>query len=118
MKNACGRVFALLIVFVSLYVQSFGGPAARAGSQDQPDVILRPGVPFSIAAGSPNRVERLRLNVDQSKDRWIQAFEFLPGNPRVVRSAFVYVEKTGQWLGGWGPGQKAVEFPETVAALL
>ena len=85
---------------------------------DQPDLILRLPAAVAVPAGGPNKIQRFRLGTDQSKDRWIRGFEFRPGDPRVVHSACFYVEKTGQWLGAWSPGQQLIEFPDTVAAYL
>ncbi len=114
----CGRGLALLLLFMAFSVRSFAFSWSPVGAQDRPDLTLRPAAPFAIAAGDPNRIQKLRLGADQSKDRWIRGFQFLPGDPRVVVSAFFYVEKTGQWLGAWGPGEAITEFPETVAAFL
>jgi hypothetical protein len=36
----------------------------------------------------------------------------------LVQSAYFYVDKTGQWLGGWTPSEKTIAFPDTVAAYL
>jgi len=84
----------------------------------KPDVILRPSSAETVAAGSGHKSYRTEILPMQTKDRWIRAVQFQPGDPRVVRSAFFYVEKTGQWLGGWAPNGQWSPLPESVAAFL
>ena len=93
---------------------------ADAGVQEvfRPDIVLQPTLPTRIAAGSPVQTLRIPLPTMQEKERWLQGIAFQPGDPRVVRSAFFYIDKTNQWLGGWVPGASIIMYPETVAALL
>jgi hypothetical protein len=93
---------------------------ADAGIQEvpKPHVVLQPTSRTRIAAASPPQTMRLTLPAQQEKDRWLQGIAFQPGDSRVVRSAFFYIDKTNQWLGGWVPGAGMIMYPDTVAALL
>src|SRR5262245_44889072 len=103
-----------LIVIVILALR------ADAGIQEnlQPDILLRPQAAKRIPAGSPSEIERIELPSMQTKDRWLRGIAFQPGDPRVVQSAFFFIDKTNQWLGGWVPGANMILYPESVAALL
>src|SRR5262249_53264263 len=116
MKRTVGHAVALALGVMLLAAGTLRSetPAIR----ENPDVVLRPATPTTIHAGSPSEFHRFELSTLQTKDRWIRAISFQPGDPRVVRSAFFYVDKTGQWLGGWVPGSEGAPFPDTVAAYL
>jgi hypothetical protein len=93
---------------------------ADAGNQEvlRPDIVLQPTSPTHIMAGSPAQIVRIPIPTLQDKERWLQGIAYQPGDPRVVRSAFFYIDKTNLWLGGWVPGAGTIMYPETVAALL
>jgi len=107
---------AVLIAISGLTLQA----ATQRGAWEQPaDVVLH--------ATSRNLqrdttvdplVRRYEVPGEQVKDRWIRAIDFHPSDSSSIRSAFFFVDKTGQWLGSWRPGEKLVAFPESVAALL
>ena len=104
--------FTLFVLALSL--------RADAGIQEvlRPDIVLQPPSPTRIVAGSPAQTVRIPIPTMQEKERWLQGIAFQPGDPRVVRSAVFYIDKTNQWLGGWVPGANVIMYPETVAALL
>src|SRR5215510_4530473 len=93
---------------------------ADAGNQEvaKPDIVVQPTSPTRISAASPEQTLRIPIPTLQEKDRWLQGIAFQPGDSRVVRSAFFYIDKTNQWLGGWVPGADVIMYPETVAALM
>ncbi len=48
----------------------------------------------------------MKLPTRLRSERWLRGFDLVPGDRRVVRSAFLFLEAQGgreQWLGGWTP---------------
>lgn len=80
--------------------------------------LLKEAPPTVIAAGSPSEVKRVTIDLGLAEDRWVRALEFKPGDRRVVRAAFFFVEETGQWLGGWTPWHATTTLPDNVAYAL
>jgi hypothetical protein len=113
----------ILSIAISAVIFSFVlRAAAQQGSEswaESPDLILHASSDRIVRdAPADPFTDRFEISGGASKDHWIRAVEFHPGEPEAVRSAFFYIDKTGQWLGSWAPGEKMVSFPETVAALL
>ncbi len=118
MRIGSVRMVTLAVVFVALLAVAPPVALLQSRWDEPPDLVLRPAAPRSIPAGTPSHTYRFELLAEQSRDRWIRAVDFRPGEPRAVQRAFFYIEKTGQWIGAWAPGQKMAPFPETVAANL
>lgn len=72
----------------------------------------------SIAAGQPDEVRRVTVDLGLKTDSWIRALEFKPGDRRVVRAAFFSLQGTGQWLGSWTPWYGVTTLPPDVAYLV
>jgi hypothetical protein len=66
--------------------------------------------------GEPELLKTLPSHsVAPGTDRWIRGLEFKPGDRRVVRAAFFFVQETGQWLGSWTPWYGITTLPEKAA---
>ena len=63
--------------------------------------------PVKAADGST----RLVLDPKFSTDTWIRGFDFKTDDP-MLRSAFLTVIDTGQYIGGWTPWSTTVKLPE------
>lgn len=105
-----------------------------------PDHTVRMTAPFSVPAGGPDLYRCFVLPSGLDRDRWVRAFEFLPGEPRAVHHALIFVDRSraarrrdaetpepgypcfgapgflpSSALGGWAPGTGAVAYPEGAA---
>jgi hypothetical protein len=49
------------------------------------------------------------------RQRRVDAFEYMPGDRRVVRAATFTIEQTGQWLGSWTPWYGFAKAPAAAA---
>ena len=99
----------------------------------KPDLILKPAGEAKIESGSDEQVSVI-FPTEIKEERWVKAFDLMPGNGSVVHCATLYVEKdvAGNMkrekarktagpsvrLGTWMPGQRSVEFGDGVAWLL
>jgi hypothetical protein len=63
-------------------------------------------------------VRRYEVPGEQSKDRWIRAIDFHPGDSSSIRSAFFLSTKPANGLVRGDPEKSCRAFPESVAALL
>ena len=104
----------------------FTNTAAQAGAQPpaairahrdfgawqlgQPD-LERELAATTIEPGRADDVRRSVIEVGTNIARNVRAFEYIPGDRRVVRAAFFTVQETGQWIGGWTPWYGAVRLP-------
>jgi hypothetical protein len=68
-----------------------------------------------VEAGSPVRFQRVLIDPDLTRNTWVRAIDYKPGDHRVARAAFLSVAETGQYLGGWTPWHSTTEFPDGVA---
>jgi hypothetical protein len=95
-------------------------PAVRAQAHvghwqlGQPD-LARQLPATTIAAGAPNGVARVVVDLGLASERRVRAVEYMPGDPRVVRAAFFTVQETGEWIGSWTPWHRVFELPEGLA---
>lgn len=106
---------AALIAILGLTLQS----AAAQRWEQPPDLVLHANSGnLQRDAGNDPQVRRYEISSEQIKDRWIRGIDFRPAEGSPVRSAFFYIDRTGQWLGSWMPGDKMASFPESVAAFL
>jgi hypothetical protein len=104
------------------------------------DHVASMRAPFLVPAGGPDLYRCFVVASGLDRDRWVKAFEFLPGDPRAVHHALIFVDRSGAArrrdaetpepgypcfgvpgflptasLGGWAPGTGAVEYPEGAA---
>jgi hypothetical protein len=56
----------------------------------------------------------MTIDTGLARDAWVRAIDFKP-DPRVTRAAFLGVDGTGQYLGGWTPWQTSTELPNGAA---
>ena len=69
----------------------------------------------TIAPGQPDEIRRSVVDLGLTSDRWVRALEFKPGDRRVVRAAFFFLQGTGQWLGSWTPWYGVTTLPDGTA---
>jgi hypothetical protein len=80
------------------------------------------GMPDLVASSTPSAVEarsaptfrRVTIDTGLARDAWIRAIDFKP-DPQVTRAAFLSIDGTGQYLGGWTPWQSSTELPAGTA---
>jgi len=95
-------------------------PAARAhidfGSWQigQPD-LTRELEAITVEPNRPDDVKRTVVALELPGARRARAFEYMPGDRRVIRAAFFTVQETGQWIGSWTPWYGFVQLPSTAA---
>ena len=94
----------------------------------KPDVILQPELEAEITKQEEIRCYSLPTNF--TEDRWVNAFDFVPGNAAIVyRAAFSLETPTNktacdinavnaETLGSWQPNQAPLEFPHDTARRL
>ena len=80
----------------------------------QPD-LMRELPPLIVEPGRPDDVMRAVVDLGTPDERRVRAFEYMPGDRRVVRAAFFTVQETGQWIGSWTPWYGFVKLPAGVA---
>jgi tetratricopeptide (TPR) repeat protein/mono/diheme cytochrome c family protein len=61
-----------------------------------PDLIVTMAEPFTVPAGGPDVFRNFVLPVPLAERRFVRAFEFRPGNPRVLHHARVLLDDTGE----------------------
>jgi hypothetical protein len=81
-----------------------------------PDLVLTPKQGTTVPAESVAEIRRVIVDPGVvGAERWIRAWDFQPGDPRVVRAAFLTVVQTGQYVGGWTTWSPPAALPEGVA---
>ena len=70
-----------------------------------PDVELMPTSGAIVKAGSAPAFQRLIIDTGLTRETWVRGFDFKPGDARVIRAAFLSVDGTDRYLGGWTPWQ-------------
>jgi hypothetical protein len=78
-----------------------------------PDLVLDAGKDTPVQA----RRQRYVLRTREKTDRWIHAWRFTPGNPKLVKQARVSIEN-GELVGVWVPPGQEVVMPNGVAQRL
>jgi hypothetical protein len=107
------NVILSIIAMVGLSEESY---SARPS---EPDLVLQVHREFLVPSeGEMTNIRRFALPTFLAADRWIRGFDFHCTDSQKIRSVFLYVERTGQWIGGWKPGQDITSFPESVAVQL
>ncbi len=91
-------------------------PAATAGWQlGEPDLVVTMPEAFDLPGGGRDSFRNFVLPVPIAAQRYVQAIEFRPGNPRVVHHARVMVDDSGTSRGldadEPGPGYPGMETP-------
>jgi len=81
----------------------------------QPDLVreLEPNTVLP-SAGSDGMVQTV-IDLGLISERRVRAFEYMPGDRRVVRDALFTVQETGQWIGSWTPWYGFVKLPRLTA---
>lgn len=79
-----------------------------------PDLMASPSMPSAVDARSAPAFRRVTIDPGLARDAWIRAIDFKP-DARVTRAAFLSVDGTGQYLGGWTPWQSSTELPAGAA---
>jgi hypothetical protein len=79
-----------------------------------PDVVASASMPSAIGARSAPAFRRVMVDTGLASDRWIRAID-CRRDARVTRAAFLSVDGTGQYLGGWTPWQSSTELPKGAA---
>jgi hypothetical protein len=80
----------------------------------QPDLV-RDMEAVTVEPSSTDDVHRSVIDLGLSGERWVRAFEYLPGDRRVVRAAVFTVQETGQWIGSWTPWYGFMKLPSSTA---
>ncbi|HZZ43642.1 MAG TPA: redoxin domain-containing protein [Tepidisphaeraceae bacterium] len=115
-------------------------PVWKAGWRlGEPDVVVKMSEPFNIPADGRDVYRAFVMPVDLKKDEMIVAYEFRPGNPKVVHHSLLFMDESGKarqldaadpgpgWrsfggpgftpsggLGGWAPGALAERLPDGI----
>ena len=79
-----------------------------------PDVVAAPSTPSAVDTRSAPVFRRVTIETGLARDAWIRAIDFKP-DARVTRAAFLSVDGTRQYLGGWTPWQSSTELPADAA---
>jgi hypothetical protein len=80
----------------------------------QPD-LMRELNPITVDPKRPDDVVRTVVDLGLARERNVRAFEYVPGDRRVVRAAFFTVQETGQWIGSWTPWCGFAKVPAAAA---
>ncbi len=107
-----------------------------------PDLVARMAKAFSVPAEGPDLYRCFVLPLELASDRYVDALEFRPSNPKVVHHAILFVDRNragpkleaepgagypcfgapgflpAAGLGGWSPGSPPIHMPDGVAATL
>lgn len=62
----------------------------------QPDLVVRMPDPYELAAEGPDVYRNFVIPAAVAEDCYVAAFEFQPGNPRVVHHAFLKTDSRGE----------------------
>ena len=79
-----------------------------------PDLVASPSASSAVEARSAAAFRRVTIDTGLAREVWIRAIDFKP-DARVTRAAFLSVDGSGQYLGGWTPWQTSTELPAGAA---
>jgi len=79
-----------------------------------PDVVASPAMASPVEPRSAPAFRRVTIDTGLARETWIRAIDFRP-DPQVTRAAFLSVDGTAQYLGGWTPWQSSTELPAGAA---
>jgi hypothetical protein len=114
------REFEFLISWIDGGVPEGADPAPALVDHGEhwtlgmPDLVASAGAPSAIDARSAPAFKRVTIDTGLARDAWIRAIDFKP-DARVTRAAFLSIDGTGQYLGGWTPWQSSTELPAGAA---
>jgi hypothetical protein len=74
-----------------------------------PDKLLRAESTVEIAAGARPHMQRIVIDTGLTRDTWLKGFDYKPGDGRVARAAFISIDGTNQFIGGWTPWAQTME---------
>lgn len=80
--------------------------------------LMKAVPPTMVAAAEGDSVRRVVVDLGLSSMRTVRALEYKPGDRRVVRAAYFYLEQSGQWLGSWTPWYSTTSLPDKAAYVL
>jgi hypothetical protein len=117
-------------------------PPASGARLAHPDLVVRMPRPFMIPAEGPDLYRCFVLPLGLAADRYINALEFRPTNPKVVHHAILFIDRSAVGaklesdagggypcfgapgflpvaaVGGWSPGSPPIRMPDGVSAVL
>jgi hypothetical protein len=114
------REFEFLISWIDGGVPEGTGASAPAVDHSahwmlgNPDLVIAPRRPVTIERRSAPAFTRVTIDTGLTRDTWVRGFDFKP-DVRVTRAAFLSLEGSGQYLGGWTPWQSSTSLPNGVA---
>jgi hypothetical protein len=114
------REFEFLISWIDGGVPEGTDPAPAFVDHDDhwtlgmPDLVASPSTPSAVDARSAPAFRRVTIDTGLARDAWIRAIDF-KSDARVTRAAFLNIDGTGQYLGGWTPWQSSTELPAGAA---
>lgn len=74
-----------------------------------PDKLLRAPSAVEIAAGERPHMQRIVVDTGLTRETWLKGFDYKPADGRVARAAFISVDGTNQFIGGWTPWAHTME---------
>jgi hypothetical protein len=77
-----------------------------------PDKLLRARTGIEILPGAGPQMRRLLIDTDLPRETRLKGFDYKPGDGRVTRAAFISVDGTDQFIGGWTPWSQSMELPQ------
>ena len=117
-------------------------PARHSLTLAYPNLVARMPKPFAVPAEGPDLYRCFVLPLELDAERYVDAVEFRPSNPKVVQHAIFFVDRSGAGrkleaepgagypcfgapgflpgagLGGWSPGSPPIHMPDGVATIL
>jgi hypothetical protein len=81
----------------------------------QPDLVRELEPNTVLPSAGSDGIVRTVIDLGLISERRIRAFEYMPGDRRVVRDALFTVRETGQWIGSWTPWYGFVKLPRLTA---
>ena len=82
----------------------------------KPDLNLQPKQLIKIPAGEGEFVAEISLPTNLEKEKWADAFEFIPTNSAAVSSAEFFIGANK--IGEWNPGQATIHLPHDTGFLI
>jgi len=86
-------------------------PAHAQWTLGEPDQTLQMPKDHTIGPSVVEDDLDVMIPTKLAEEKWVKAVDLLPGNPSLVRRAFISVEN-GPMLAVWEPGDKAVAAPD------
>jgi len=96
-------------------------PPSRTAAPDDPPDLRLPLAPQAVPALDEHVVRRVTVETHLSSSQHVARVAIAPGSRRVLRGAFVFVDRSGepgQWIGAWLPWQPRIGPPASHGFLL